>query len=421
MSDDLIEEAKSWIKDHKPSSKIIPEKAHAFFGSPSGMKALQECPGKLAMCKGLDPIPQSEYAIEGTIFHEWMEIYLFPALNNKRYSIKPVTPYPDMHVHIKVGVERALDYWKKFQAKHTDCKFYVEQKVVLDKRMDIWGTADLVFEGKNIKGKTDLLILDWKYGQGVLINAEENLQAITYALATRKTLNIPFAKIGNILIVVAQLRLENGWSEWVLKGSAIDFWCNKIFRIVEEGKKLYDNSYGYDWYLDQYLKAGPHCRFCPAAYYGKCSKPTELKDNELILTATEYPIEERIQQLTLDQQVELFLRKSTIEDGLNAIAQNLNRLMSAGITHPKLKLIEKRGHRKWRYSEETMIERLKKAGIKKPFAQPKLMGITEAESLIGKEKLAKLIVKGKGKTEVVRSGDSREEIEVDEPEEFLDA
>lgn len=393
---------------------------HAFFGSPSGMKALKECPGKLAMCKGLDPVPESEYAKEGTVFHETMERYLGRHLSGSKVIVPPVRQYPEMHLHVQEGLKKAVEYWKKFQAKHTHCRFAIEERVTLDKKRDIWGTADVIFVGTNRKGKVDLLLLDWKYGQGVLVNAEENLQAITYALGAVNTITsnlrpLKYSDIGNILIVVAQLRLENGWSEWVLNGATLRNWEHEIFDIVDRGKSIYDDD---RFIIEEYLKAGPHCRFCPANYHGKCSKPTELASNQLMLTAEDHSIEEKIKTLTLDQQVELFLNKSTIEDGLNAIAENLNRMLAAGLTHPKLKLIQRRAHRKWRYSEEVTINRLKKLGLKKPFAQPKLIGITEAESLLGKEKLAKLVKAGVGKTEVVRAEDSREQIEVSEPEEY---
>ena len=398
--------------------------AHATFGSPSGMYALEKCPGKLFLSKGLKQVPATEYSIEGTFFHDQIERLIPAALNGKPYlrMICKVPQYPDMHIHIKASLEKVTDYWKRFKLKHVDCSFYVEFRATLDKKMDIWGTSDVVFVGKNKNTKKiDILILDWKYGQGVIVKAFENLQGITYALGTIKTLGFPYSAIGNAMIIVGQMRLEDGWSDYTVKGSELQGWEDKIKAIVHKGTDIYNGK------LDVVgnINAGEHCRFCPANYWNTCSARKKLAYDAIVLDAEEFEltpemIQDKIKSLTLDEKVDLFLKKSVIEDILDANAKDLNRLISIGVKHPKLKIVQKRGHRSWKFDEATTIKKLKALGIKKPFKEPGVIGIVEAESILGAKKIEKLVKKSEGRKEIVRATDHRESILIDEPEELPD-
>lgn len=396
--------------------------AHAKFGSPSGMYALKACPAKLFVSKGLKDVPESEYSKEGTRFHMMIEHVLDAALNGKAFAsmILKFPEYPDMHHHVQDNAKKAADLWKKFKAKHDKSNFYIEFRATLDKKMDIWGTSDVVFVGTNKKtGKVDVLILDWKYGQGVIVKAHENLQGITYALGTLKTLGIPYSAVGSAMLIVAQMRLEDGWSDYVMKASELPTWEKMIKDIVILGKKIYDGEVS----PEDHINPGEHCRFCPANYWNTCNARKELVYNEVILGATEFEmtpevIQNKITAMTLDQKVELYLKKSVIEDILDANAADLNRLLSLGVKHPKVKIVQKRGNRKWKYKDDVIVKKLQAMGYKKPFKKPGVVGIVDAEAVLGKAKIAKLVVKGEGKKEVVRAGDYRAEIEIDEPEEL---
>ena len=64
----------------------------------------------------------------------------------------------------------------------------------------------------------------------------------------------------------------------------------------------------------------------------------------------ELPVEEIVQRMTLDEQVQVFLKKKNIEDFLDAVAKSIAHNMELGVTHPDLKLIRGRSNRKWKIS-----------------------------------------------------------------------
>jgi hypothetical protein len=58
--------------------------------------------------------------------------------------------------------------------------------------------------------------------------------------------------------------------------------------------------------------------------------------------------------LTLDEQVEIFKRKSHIEDFLDAVAKNLTEAFKTGVSHDDLKLVKVNGRRAWKEDVEAV-------------------------------------------------------------------
>lgn len=152
------------------------------------------------------------------------------------------------------------------------------------------------------------------------------------------------------------------------------------------------------------LSSGKHCTFCPAQ--GRCPILKRETFDMVENSASELPLEERIRHLTLDQQVAIFLRKSQIEDFLNAVAMNVQRTLESGVTHPDVKIVETNGRRGWK--DSVTPEDLKELGVSDPTTvKISLKGIGEVEKAIGKGKIDHLVVVGGKKREVVHVSDKR--------------
>lgn len=383
-------------------------KKHAKFGSPSTLYRTEKCPGWIAYTKDMPDPPPSPYAVEGTCFHDYMEkcapIWLTQLKTPATKAINKIIAgceYEDMPDFIWGTLLEIEKLWKSFCEKHENPKIAYEVNVKITE--DIFGTSDVVFSGENKKsGLIDIIAIDYKYGQGTPVSAEENLQGIAYGLGSVKTLKINPESVGTLMVIIAQVRLDDGWTRFAFKGNEIKKYEQKIVAIVETAKDIYAGK------APMQLSAGRHCKFCKAD--GICTEQKKSTVDTVQITASELPIEEQVKQLTLDEQVAVFLKKSEIEDFLDAVAKNLTAAFQAGITHPALKIIRTAGRRAWVKDEKLVATTLKKKGIKDPYKK-KLIGITDAEKILGKGEVPeKCVTLSDGKFELVRAADKRDGI-----------
>ena len=107
-----------------------------------------------------------------------------------------------------------------------------------------FGTADCIIYNRDI-----LHIIDFKYGQGVLVEAGDNPQMALYALGAIRQLKI-IPK--SIKMTIFQPRMDN-LNTWTIDMPELQ----SIGRYI---KKYADMA----WRSDGELHAGSHCTFCPA-------------------------------------------------------------------------------------------------------------------------------------------------------------
>ena len=140
-------------------------KKHAKFGSPSGLYAIEQCPGKIAFGRDIPDPEESEYAKEGTTFHGYMEEALPRFLANESYREvldAADAEYPGMGDTISDALFGFGIRYRSFREKHAGVKLKIEQKVAIND--DIFGTSDIVMWGKNIKTqKNDVVAIDWRH------------------------------------------------------------------------------------------------------------------------------------------------------------------------------------------------------------------------------------------------------------------
>jgi len=390
-------------------------KTHATVGSPSGMKALAECPGKLWFCRELPAEPESEYAIEGTRFHHYIETIVAMRLAAKTVFKAEVEEAlqecpEDMTTYVHESTAKLMGLWERFCSKHDDCRYLIEERVKLNE--DVFGTADVIFVGKNKRsGKIDLVLIDWKYGQGVLVEAFENLQAITYALCAKQQLALPASSIGMVVVIIAQVRIQDDWekNQYRLEGDELDMWEIKVLEIVAKAKRQLSGA------EPPLLQAGDHCRFCRGL--ATCPAVRSQRFDEVANTATELDseavLDARLAATPLAQLVQIFSKRKQVEKFLAAVGEHLHELLARGEAVDGVKLVAKAGRRAWdaKQDESILAKELIKLGVKTPWKQA-LIGITEAEKQVGKGKLGSLTVVGDGKREVALSSDPRDAVAI---------
>ena len=190
-------------------------RAHALL-SASGAYRWLKCT-KSARLEEQFPDTTSEAAKEGTLAHELAELkvrnYFDPGDVSKRkltFAIKKLKENPLWDDEMLVHTDTYLDYIRDVSIKLPSTPYTeVEKQVNFSEYVpEGFGTADLIM----IQGNT-LHVIDFKYGKGVPVSAEENPQMMLYALGAYETGRL-FYPIEKIHLAIVQPRIPDGISEW---------------------------------------------------------------------------------------------------------------------------------------------------------------------------------------------------------------
>lgn len=331
-----------------------------------------------------------EAAAEGTAAHALAEHKLRKALGIR--SKKPKSKYDcgEMEEHTDGYVTFILE---QLAVAKKNCEDPIIQ---IEKRLDFstyvpegFGTGDCVIVSDQL-----LHVIDFKYGQGILVEAEDNPQMMLYALGALELFDGIY-DIEEILMTIYQPRREN-ISTFTLPKGEIYKWADEKLKPKAE---LAFNGEG------DYLP-GEWCRFCRAAT--KCRARAE---QNLALAKHEFALP----PVLTDEDIEEILRQI---DNLTSWANDIKAYaLSAAINQGKewagFKLVEGRSNRKYS-DEESVADAAKNAGYQDIYRQS-LITLTEMERLMGKKKfneiLGELIIKPTGKPTLVPVSDKRPEIQ----------
>ena len=329
---------------------------------------------------------ETEAAAEGTAAHALAEHKLRKAL--KMRTKKPISKYDsdEMDAYTDGYVEFVLEQLAEAKKDCKDPLILVEQKLDFSCFVpDGFGTGDCII----IADKT-LHIIDLKYGQGILVEAEGNPQMMLYALGALRLFDSLY-DIETVSMKIYQPRRENV-STWSIPVEALMEWTENTLKPKAE---LAFKGEG------EFLP-GSWCTFCKAAV--KCRARAEAK-----LQLAQY--EFAMPPLLTDEEIEEILVR------LDDLTKWANEIMayaqSAAINQGKVwrgfKLVESRTNRKYT-DEEAVAQAAKNAGYHDIYKHS-LITITEMERLMGKktfaEVLGALVVKPQGKPTLVPASDKR--------------
>lgn len=230
------------------------------------------------------------------------------------------------------------------------------------------GTSD------HIACETGLLtVTDLKYGKGVKVFAEENKQAIKYALGSWKEYNWIY-NFKRVRIRIAQPRLDH-FDVWECTIEELLAWGQKI-------KKRLELVFVEDPPFGPSEKA---CKFCKIN--GLCKA---LKEH--LHSARALQFDDETQQfavdpnlLTLEDLAQAWALHPLYKLRFDAIQREISQTLSDGVEVPGLKLVEAVTHRRW-VDEKAAKEKLAALGvprdkmIKEEFVSP-----NQAEKLLAKD------------------------------------
>lgn len=379
--------------------------------NPSSAHTWTECtaqPHYVRQFAHMLPPNDTEFNREGTIAHAVVE-HRFKE-PGKEYKAKGVKP--EMHKHAE-GFHRfckaLLGDW---------VEWWSEKKVSLFYAPESHGYIDFC----GFKEDGSLVIVDYKYGQGVAVNAKENLQMAIYATSLLSEMLPGVDPYLEVTMAIYQPRVRQGepTSTWTLqRGELIQFVQERVGIPAADIRAKA---------LTLKFSPGPKvCQFCPAAgfcgmegyepdfpYSGKMRVQSLLDDTPLEPLKTGLPARLRdAKELPMDVLARVVRQKSEIEKWLEKVKELALAMLTDGKPVEGLKLVKgKGGHRAWR-NEEDVREILLKHCDREDVIIEKLISPAQADQLehdLPKEEwsmVQKLVFKPEGGPVVAPSDDPR--------------
>jgi hypothetical protein len=331
--------------------------AHSRVVGGSTAKRVIACPGSVALCDTVPPKPSSKYADEGTLLHN----IISEVLETNKAPIDFLgTKYNDV-VFTKELLEDklfpALDLLDEVDPKK-EMEYATETRVGFgDFLPDVFGSTDLL-------GRigTRAIVLDWKFGSGVAVDAEENQQLMFYAAAAMRTKESQWVFEGATeieCIIVQPPEIKR----WITTPERIKAFENELKMAVQIAQKP-----------DAPLSHGEHCRWCAAKPV--CPKMTGAVDRAL---------KAQIEALDVVHIGGYLKNADMLEQWITDLRALAHQVLESGKEVPGWKLVAKRATRQW-VDEELAAKALAQDMSQDELYTKKLLSPAQAEKILKKAK-----------------------------------
>ena len=362
----------------------MPGSKHALL-SPSSSHIWIKCPRSARLSEDIED-KSSDYARLGTCAHTLCEYKLSSALGLEAQDPREKLEFLDeeMECCSTEYAQFVTDTLTEMKATCKDPVVLIEQKVDFSKWVpEGFGYADCILVSDKM-----LHVIDYKHGEGVLVNAKENSQMMCYALGAINLLDELY-EIEDVSMTIFQPRRENV-STWITTKEELLSWAENTLKVAANLAYKGEGQFC----------AGEHCRFCKVKNLcrARAQYNLELARYDFAMPATLKDIEISAILSKIDS---LISWASDIKDF--ALSQALE-----GKHYEGFKVVEGRSTRKYT-NEDEVANAVKNAGYD-PY-EKSVLGITAMTKLLGKKKFEELlgsfIYKAPGKPALVPEDDKR--------------
>ena len=365
--------------------------------SASGAHRWMNCPGSVGQESGL-PDTSSAYAQEGTNAHDFAESCLRQNKNADEIVFN-ADDFTDTPEQVQEYVQMYLDYVRSIEGER-----FIEQRVDFSPWVpEGFGTADAIVLNDGVAH-----VIDLKYGKGLKVDADENPQALLYALGALNEYDYLY-DVHTFKAVIVQPRLDHV-SEWEISRDDLLKWAELAKAAAEAA--LSDDA--------PFNPGGKQCQWCKAKAFCKPRAEHNLKIASEGFEAIGDDIAPVSRdQLSIEDIAALLPHFKEIANWMKDLEGHAYNLAMQGQDVPDHKLVEGRSLRKW-LDEDAAEKKLKRdLGAANAYNR-KILSPAQAEKAYGKDKakIQKLITKPSGKPTLVPASDKRPAIEIDTTEGF---
>ena len=327
--------------------------AHATLGASSSERWMA-CPGSVRMSEGRPEYP-SIYKQEGTAAHEiaaralktgrdpslWVGTVVEVEDAGETFEIE-ITD--EMAEAAAVFVDYVNGVVSRLRDRGAEVELYIETRIDLSRLNPpalMYGRADAGIVAR-LKGQTAIEVADFKYGQGKVVEVDDNSQGQYYALGFTIATRVK-GDIYKVTIVQPRAPHRDG----VIRSEKFTWG-----RLVAFKKELFTAA---EVTLDPNapLVFGDHCKFCPAlavcpAQRAMVEEVAQAEFSTLPVLAKKEttPLLPAPAELTKEQLVEVMEKGHLITSWVSAVHAHVKTLTEGG-EDLGYKLVPKRGTRRW--------------------------------------------------------------------------
>jgi hypothetical protein len=325
----------------------------------STAKRVINCPASVNLVNKVPPKGSSDYANEGTMLHAAIADYWEKGFKPETYigfEHSGVTLDEDLYGRKFLPAIKAID-----ELDPTDRMEYAVETLV-----SFNGEPEL----EGVFGSTDFLgrigncayVIDFKFGDGVYVEAEENPQLLFYAAAAMRTPKVEwvFEGVTHIMMVIVQPRF--GVSTWETSPKRVQLFERDLIAAVKKAKRP-----------DAEFCRGDWCKWCAA-------KPV----CPLMTGAADRAMKAKIDALD-KAQIAKYLEDAEYLDGwVKSLQELAETIIKSGGNVEGWKLVEKRATKKWA-DELDAEEYLSRHLEETEYLTTKIITPTQATKLLEKQ------------------------------------
>jgi hypothetical protein len=325
----------------------------------STAKRVINCPGSVALVQKMPPQPSNKYADEGTLLHNVIADIIM--------SDNPPEHYLGTKYQDQVLTQELIDNKLKVALAALD-EIDPNQEMEIEAETLV-GFGDLL---PGVFGSTDLIgrigkraiVLDWKFGDGVAVDVEENPQLMFYAAASMRTESARWAfegatEIECIIVQPPQVK------RWVTTPERIAKFELELVQAVKMAKKP-----------DAPLKTGDHCRWCAAKPV--CPQMTGAVDRAL---------QTSINNLNAPLISSYLKNADMLEQWITDLRALALQMLESGAQLPDYKLVAKRAIRQWTDEDKAKVALFAFGLTESEVLESSLISPAKAEKALKKRKL----------------------------------
>jgi hypothetical protein len=325
----------------------------------STAKRVINCPGSVALVQKMPPKPSSKYADEGTLLHNVMAELIMSEEPPDYYL---GTRYEDQILTPELVEEKIWPALRALDIIDPEHKMEIEAETRVgfgDLLPGVFGSTDLIGRLGN-----RAIVLDWKFGDGVMVEVEENPQLMFYAAAAMRTPEAQWAfegvtEIECVIVQPPEIR------RWVTTPERIAKFELELVQAVKQAEKP-----------DAKLTVGDHCRWCAAKPI--CPKMTGAVDRAL-----------KVQLDNLDApKISAYLKNADmLEDWIKDLRALALQMLESGAKLPEYKLVAKRAIRSWSDEEKAKVALFAYGLTESEVMESSVVSPAKAEKALKKRKL----------------------------------
>jgi len=317
----------------------------------STAKRVMNCPGSVKLAQSVPPRPTSKYAEEGSLLHDAIHKILSHGASVDDFGLG------DDLIERKLRV--ALDALNEIDP-NSQMEFQTEISVSFGGYLaGVFGSCDLIGRIGN-----RAVVLDWKFGDGVAVDAVENHQLLFYAAAAMRTDEARWAFEG-----VTEIECI------IVQPPYVKRWTTTPGRVKAFERDLYD-AVTTALRGNAPVKIGDHCKWCPA----KPICPAMTGETERALRI-------QLNSISPEGYSNALVIADRLEDWIKSVREMAQQALENDIAIPGFKLVPKRATRQW-VNDEGALEALKEMGLElDELTETKLRSPAQLEKVLKKHKL----------------------------------